>query len=208
MAKSIQHTKDYSHLPATASGARYLGSLYYFTGKPCKAGHVGLRYASSSNCVHCIEDKRGVVFDTEKDRFSEKNINLAIAAMADGNTKYFSETPCPLGHLERYTSSNNCVECNSISMQRRKESARWSRIKKLYGIDQNQFDGMVLAQKAKCSICDADLNPKNTHIDHCHTTGAVRELLCSKCNQAIGLVNESLETLEKIKQYLMRHGKC
>jgi hypothetical protein len=32
--------------------------------------------------------------------------------------------------------------------------------------------------------------------------------LCSRCNQALGLIDESLERVENIRAYLIGHGKC
>lgn len=202
MAKAMQFHKKYSSYPATANGANRLGSLYYYTGKECKKGHLALRYASSSNCVECIEAKRGVKFDTAKNRFSEENINLAIAAMAQGFLSYQSKTPCPQGHYERFTSSNNCVACNTTSLQKRRDLAKWARVKKLYGITQGNFNEMLSAQNSLCAICEKALNDKNTHIDHCHATGRVRSLLCSKCNQAIGLMDEDKDRFFKAAKYL------
>jgi hypothetical protein len=39
-------------------------------------------------------------------------------------------------------------------------------------------------------------------IDHCHITGKVRGLLCSKCNKALGLFSDNLNTLEQALKYL------
>ncbi len=45
--------EDYSKLPKSYTEARASGSIYYFTGKPCKHGHVGRRYVCSKACVPC-----------------------------------------------------------------------------------------------------------------------------------------------------------
>jgi 5-methylcytosine-specific restriction endonuclease McrA len=45
--------EDYSKLPKSRQEARDSGSLYYFTNKPCKRGHVDRRYVSSADCVSC-----------------------------------------------------------------------------------------------------------------------------------------------------------
>jgi hypothetical protein len=208
MAKPIQHKTEYAHLPATAAGALHLGTMYYFTGKPCRKGHVGLRYASSANCVTCIEERRNFRIDTSKHRFSERNINLAINAMANGETVYQSETPCPKGHKVRFTGTNNCVECGKQVMRARREKSKWARIKKLYGLNFDDVDLMKRNQNNQCQICCISLTDKNTHIDHCHDSGKVRALLCSRCNQALGLIDESLERVENIRAYLIGHGKC
>lgn len=33
------------------------GAIHYFTGKPCKRGHIGMRYTDTSNCVQCMKDR-------------------------------------------------------------------------------------------------------------------------------------------------------
>jgi hypothetical protein len=64
--------------------------------------------------------------------------------------------------------------------------ARERRLKKLYGLTQEQYDAMVVDQGGCCAIC------KRTglvlHVDHDHRTGAVRALLCVTCNNHLGIV--------------------
>jgi hypothetical protein len=208
MAKPIQHKTEYAHLPATAAGALHLGTMYYFTGKPCRKGHVSLRYASSANCVACIEDRRNSRIDTSKHRFSERNTKLAIDALSSGETVYQSETPCPKGHKVRFVNTNNCVECSKQVLRARREKVKWARIKKLYGLNADDVERMKRQQNSQCRICCISLTDKNTHIDHCHKNGKVRGLLCSRCNQAIGLLDENVQRLDKVKSYLIEHGKC
>lgn len=44
--------KDY---PSTHSDAVAVGSRFYFTGKPCKHGHISLRKTCSYNCIECCK---------------------------------------------------------------------------------------------------------------------------------------------------------
>lgn len=69
---------------------------------------------------------------------------------------------------------------------------------------------MFIIQDYKCGICNITLNlnvkcNKNTHIDHCHTTGKVRGLLCSKCNTGIGMFKENIITLKRAIRYITHH---
>jgi len=40
------------------------------------------------------------------------------------------------------------------------------------------------------------------HVDHNHTTGKVRGILCQQCNQAIGLFKDNIFIIEKAAEYL------
>jgi len=41
-------------------------------------------------------------------------------------------------------------------------------------------------------------------LDHCHKTGKIRGFLCSRCNTVAGMVNDDIELLSKIADYLKR----
>lgn len=87
----------------------------------------------------------------------------------------------------------------------RKQKSYWLRNK--YGIDISDYERMLKDQNNSCAICKTTVpTGYNWHVDHCHETGSVRSLLCSRCNQAIGLVDESLEILESMKRYLIEHS--
>jgi hypothetical protein len=77
-----------------------------------------------------------------------------------------------------------------------------------YGLTQEQFDAMRQAQGDVCAICsNGHVGPGvNLHVDHNHTTGAVRALLCGKCNTLIGLADDSPERLELAAAYLRKHA--
>ena len=209
MAKKYEFHKEFSLYPVSAIQALNLGEMYYYTGKPCGKNHLSPRYASSGNCVQCIADSRGKVEINIRGKSSIRNQQdqkLAENAHSNGFTTYHSITKCPKGHYERFVTTNNCAECSKNSCAKRSKASKWSRIKKEYGITEEDFNKLINLQNNKCSICKGELNNKNTHIDHCHKTGKVRSLLCNKCNQAIGLFNENLEKIESAINYLRIHN--
>lgn len=75
---------------------------------------------------------------------------------------------------------------------------------RLYGLTQAQINAMHKAQGGLCKICGRpDTTKRNClHIDHCHTTGAVRGLLCHHCNLMLGNARDSDEVLIKAALYL------
>lgn len=42
------------------------------------------------------------------------------------------------------------------------------------------------------------------HVDHCHVTGAIRMLLCNRCNSILGHANDDVEMLLACADYLRR----
>jgi hypothetical protein len=97
----------------------------------------------------------------------------------------------------RRTTAKECKNC----MHKRK----W--LKRTYGITQQEYDGMMLDQAGKCDICKCDLKEgRTTHVDHDHNTGKIRGLLCRNCNFAIGLLNDSLDSLKNAIAYLIKHS--
>lgn len=79
-------------------------------------------------------------------------------------------------------------------------TTRWVNIKAKYGLTEEDYNLIITDQKDKCLICEEEL--KEPHIDHCHTTGRVRGVLCSRCNTGLGKFKDSVQMLEKAKQYL------
>ncbi|MFF7634246.1 endonuclease domain-containing protein [Kitasatospora sp. NPDC008050] len=69
---------------------------------------------------------------------------------------------------------------------------------------------MLDDQEYKCAICGDEFQytgiRTTANVDHCHKTGRVRGLLCENCNKAFGLVRESIETLEAMIAYKVKHG--
>lgn len=44
-------------------------------------------------------------------------------------------------------------------------------------------------------------------VDHCHTTGLIRGLLCFNCNAALGLLKDNTDTIGKLLFYLQKERK-
>lgn len=78
-----------------------------------------------------------------------------------------------------------------------------SKIKRKYGVTKEDFQRMLAEQNGVCAIC-RETSDKSLHIDHNHTTGKVRGLLCNGCNLAIGIMKDSPARLISAAQYLVR----
>ncbi|QDF15385.1 endonuclease VII [Gordonia phage Mollymur] len=71
-----------------------------------------------------------------------------------------------------------------------------------YGITALEFDRMVEGQGSACGICREVKPPSDLVVDHDHTTGRVRGLLCNSCNTGIGLLREDPKILSSAIDYV------
>lgn len=70
-----------------------------------------------------------------------------------------------------------------------------------YGINRQQYKFLVINQDNKCAIC-GDEFLSTPHIDHDHSTGKVRGLLCRRCNIGLGKFKDSVIELRSAISYL------
>jgi len=85
-----------------------------------------------------------------------------------------------------------------------KLARRYSHIKHRYGLSKEDYSKLLEKQNNVCAIC---LNPETIEnsilcVDHCHTTGKVRGLLCRMCNSALGKFGDNLSNLKRAVAYL------
>lgn len=75
------------------------------------------------------------------------------------------------------------------------------------GISEQDFQTMRIAQNGVCAICGGGPVGRNKvlSIDHCHTTGRVRGLLCGRCNVGLGQFNDCSYLLDKASAYLKKN---
>jgi|SRR3989442_882027 len=70
-----------------------------------------------------------------------------------------------------------------------------------YGISWQDYKAMAARQAGACAICKR--KPGRTlHIDHCHSTGKVRGLLCNNCNSGLGSFDDQCSLLQAAAEYL------
>lgn len=103
--------------------------------------------------------------------------------------------------------------CKTCTSKRRKEllskgTIRKRNLEKNFGKGALDFYASLFEkQKGVCAVCKRAENGRYKHlsIDHNHTTGKIRGLLCNNCNRALGLLKDSVEVLEAAKHYLETH---
>lgn len=105
----------------------------------------------------------------------------------------------------------HCRVCSNMKAREYDNCPQRRRNRKLksnYGITNEVYERMLKEQGGKCAICGSE-ETKNSYtqhfaVDHCHTSGKVRGLLCDYCNTGLGRFNDDTDTLEKAVEYLKK----
>lgn len=74
-----------------------------------------------------------------------------------------------------------CPTCRRQSKKIAQENARNNRAQRVYGLEDGDYAKLYAASGGRCYICGGKGSGKLA-IDHNHTTGEVRGLLCTRCN--------------------------
>ena len=102
--------------------------------------------------------------------------------------------------------ANVCKPCfqvvERLSRRRNPGRTRNEWLKYSYGITSAQYDKLLVKQKGSCAICKSIPTKKRLAVDHDHSTGKIRGLLCHPCNAAIGLFKDNTDFLLEAKRYL------
>lgn len=68
-------------------------------------------------------------------------------------------------------------------------------------ISEAELTDLLAKHDGKCALCGKD---GANHVDHCHSTGKVRGILCTSCNMRLGVVEWYLADQTCINEYLRR----
>lgn len=120
--------------------------------------------------------------------------------------RYMSERRVPLLTVEERKALTKASWLKTISRPGYKEKAALTKrryhLKRTYGISLEEYERLAIDG---CHICGArEAGKKSLHVDHCHSTGQVRGILCDACNKGIGSFRDDTELLEKAISYLRR----
>lgn len=80
-----------------------------------------------------------------------------------------------------------------------------AKLKCQYGLTIDQYNAKLKSQNGVCAICfKVNVPAERLSVDHCHTTGEVRDLLCRKCNMEVGVYEKNHK---RLSSYLAKFKK-
>ena len=81
------------------------------------------------------------------------------------------------------------------------EERRRVKLHQRYGMTPEDFAEMVEMQGGRCAICEST---STLQVDHSHSHGRRRGLLCGNCNRGLGLFKDDPDHLERAAAYLRK----
>lgn len=81
-----------------------------------------------------------------------------------------------------------------------KNTAKLYHLKRSYGLSESDVLEMIDVRNSQCDICKEVMVKPN--VDHCHSTGRIRGMLCWNCNTGLGKFRDNIDYLNNAIAYL------
>jgi Recombination endonuclease VII len=188
----------------TRAEALAKGLKRYFTGEPCKRGHVAERSTVNSTCFACkvTADAAGHKVHREK-----RLVQGAVYRAAHREELNVTHTAYRAAHrVERKVYDAARVRPHAEEKERKIAA----HLKNTFGITPAYYAFLLANQGGGCAHCGKPETSmdrrwgvvRRLSVDHCHDTGRVRGLLCNSCNPAMGKLGDTLEHFRTLTRYL------
>lgn len=93
--------------------------------------------------------------------------------------------------------------------ERKRQIQRRADLRRKYGLSMEDYAAMLASQSWACAVCHKPFTV-TALVDHCHTLGHVRGLLCNACNVALGRFEDDPERMRRAARYIetKRNPQC
>lgn len=164
------------------------GQTRFFTGEPCRRGHVAERLTANSACSACEYERKVARAKTPE----------GAKANREYQRRYLLRNPEPAGR--------------GSARARAWKLANPVRYRELRRAYDREKAGLPLPERPCPESCEAcgrtqAANGKALALDHCHETGKFRGWLCDKCNRGLGFLGDNADGVRAALEYLLRAAK-
>jgi len=133
------------------------------------------KYGRANECVECAKEKSLSFLNENREKITNKR-----------REKHKTEEWKEYKKTKEYKDKKKCIQ-----------------LKHMYGITLEDYNKMLKKQNYTCKICPTKYTEKKKLVvDHCHTEGHVRGLLCGKCNIGLGQFDDNIEKMLEAINYL------
>lgn len=167
-----------------------------------KKGHT-----HSEATKQAISDGRRAWIADKRTRQTKKECRDCHIIKPIDQFRHYRDKSRPTGRIQSF-----CLDCMNTrwASWHNSKSQTYKRDRRLkieHGITQAEYQDMHEKQEGLCAICRT---PEKMNrllcVDHDHTTGKLRGLLCNRCNVSIGQFEDSSELLQNAINYLASYG--
>ena len=109
-------------------------------------------------------------------------------------SQFYEDPTGFLGHR------GNCKDCDKKRHRKNRQLSRGTTLLRLYGLSGLEFEIMMREQGGLCKICKQKM--MKPCVDHCHSTGKIRGILCDACNRGIACFKDNGQFLLAAAEYL------
>lgn len=172
--------------------------------KPCIECGTRPKALPRQRCITCYlrHQPIGEQVDEARRRFAmvppelRRKRTKSIQALAPEGTAWCAGCQSFRDLVDFGKGATQCRACASAAQHS-------SRIEKVYGLAAYEYDAILKLQGGRCAICRGKPKSKRLAVDHDHGSGAVRGLLCSRCNHDLmGSAWDSLGMATALWHYL------
>lgn len=195
----------YSGSLVTRANAAAAGEKRYFTGKPCRHGHVCQRRVVGAACVECADIRRNKTPAANYARVRAWRAEHPEARREEAR-RYREKYPEKVAARskrwrDRHAEERRPIEAEYARKRRAADPAGNRRRMESYRLRQEEKFTEIAGRprSAHCEIC---LEHGKTVFDHCHNSGMFRGWICDRCNKTLGMVKDSPKILKKMAKYL------
>ncbi len=187
----------------------------HFCNKTCKGLFSKKKITSSKICNFCIPPKHKPLKEFYKNVASTDGrlYKCILCYKRDKNKQKANDA------VKRYYRKNITIRReaakNKARQLRKQDPDKYSELilkrnlKKLYKLSLEDYNNLIKQQNGLCKICRrTNTSGRRLSVDHNHSTGKVRGLLCGPCNVAIGMLQEDSRRLTTVIEYLKQSEHC
>lgn len=152
-------------------------------------------------CTKCKEVKELSCFGNDSYKKDGKKSACKECYKEYDKQRYVSDIEGQRARVKKYR--------DSLTKEQRYKANRNTKLKQAYGLTHEQVEEMKRLQNYRCYVCfceEAEAGSKGLVVDHNHTTGKVRKLLCSPCNTSLGLLREDKKIFTSLIKYIEEHN--
>jgi hypothetical protein len=121
-------------------------------------------------------------------------------------------TPSLREHRRELLRAKYGVQSKHHDKKKQRERRQDYLLRLKYNITLEDFQALIAAQYFSCAICQQPFavlkesaKGHRPHVDHRHSDGKVRGLLCNNCNRGLGYFQDDPEIAQAAVEYLRRH---